>query len=125
MLITSNAVTQAHTQEQARAKRCYELAWRAVLDEPRLRLVHGWLLSSIGQSYYGHAWVLLPGDRVYDAVKDKYFSAHDYAVQHHAIVGRVFTRKQAAKAALKHKHYGPWWTDDEIQTQAAAGFYQR
>ena len=70
---------------------------------------------------YNHAWILLPDGSVYDVVKDEYFSAHDYAVQYRAIVGRVFTRKQAAKAWLRHKHLGPWFTDDEMRLHVVAG----
>jgi hypothetical protein len=94
-----------------------------VIEEPagaRLRLVHGWCWN--GVFYYDHAWVLLPSGRVYDAVEDKYFSTHDYAVQYRAIVGRVYSRKQAAKAfIIQHKHSGPWWTDDEMRMHVPAG----
>jgi len=111
--------------------RCYELAWKAVLEEPasaRLRLVHGWCTAPLpGRKHYqpamiyGHAWVLLPNGTVYDVVKNVYFSAHDYAVKYRAIVGRVYTRKQAAKACLRHKHLGPWFTDDERLLHIVAG----
>jgi hypothetical protein len=116
-----------HIPMSERAGHCYKWAWRAVREEPaaaRLRLVHGWCGGSTSPytyDHYGHAWVLLPGGRVYDVIADKYFSPYEYAVLYHAIVGRVYTRKQAAKAVLRHGHCGPWWTDDEMRLHMDAG----
>jgi hypothetical protein len=113
-----------------RAKRCYELAFKVMLDEPagaRLRLVHGWCAVPTDDKYfepaivYGHAWILLPSGRVYDVIKDEYFSAHDYAVKHHAIIGRVYTRKQTARLGSRHRHSGPWFTDKEMCLHIVAG----
>jgi hypothetical protein len=96
-----------------------------VLNEPGsadLRLVHGWYTLPIGLgektipgAVDGHAWVLLPDNRVYDVIADKYFSQYEYAVRYRAIVGRVYTGTEAARLASLHKHCGPWWSEEEEQ----------
>jgi hypothetical protein len=113
------------SQIHDRAGRCYELALTVVLNEPAgadLRLAHDWYTMPIGLgdrtipgAVDGHAWILLLDDRVYDVIADKYFPQYEHAVRYRPIVGRVYTREEAARLASLHKHCGPWWSEEEDQ----------
>jgi len=94
----------------------------AICDTLPLRLLIGYRPDT----WVEHAWVLLADGRVYDPVLDKQFDGNDYAVQYKAVVGRIYTSKQAAKAAAAGRGlwggpHGPWWTDDEIVRQSKSG----
>jgi hypothetical protein len=96
-----------------RKHRCYELCIKVMFEEPgaeKFRLAHGRLYGGLG-----HAWIELPGGRIYDAVKDRYFeSLADFRNnQPGAIVDYRYTQKQMAKQMLKHGHMGPWPTRPE------------
>ncbi len=92
--------------------RCYELAFRAVIEAPEtqdLKLVHGSaVLNPAAGERINHAWVLLPGSRVYDPVLDQCFTERGFAERHKAVVSRVYTRMEAAQTLLENNHYGPW-----------------
>jgi hypothetical protein len=70
--------------------------------------VHGLVLDQHGE-VIGHAWVERYDDgSVYDSVLDRLMSARDYCHEHRAVVIKRFSAREAAVAALKAGHYGPW-----------------
>jgi len=91
-------------------------------------LVHGWYTPQIEQRdrppniFMGHAWLLLPGGKIYDVVADEYFSRFEYAVRCWPIIGRIYTRRQAARLFLWYDHdCGPWWSKEEMLLLVAQG----
>jgi hypothetical protein len=110
-----------------RKGRCFELALKAMMDEPAeadLRLVHGTVRMVTGERMT-HAWLLLPDGRIYDVVLDRYFESERAFVDFgEAIVDRIYTVLEAAKAVIDSGHSGPWPTppatteDGHAQTDA-------
>lgn len=89
-------------------ERCYEIAYKALTDEPEpgLLLVHGTIVQI--HARIGHAWLILPDGRVYDPVLNRCFSGREYVGRFEAIPECTYTLEQAAQAALHHRHLGPW-----------------
>ena len=100
-----------------RQGRCYELAYKVLMDEPDvpgLLLVHGTVVEV--RTRISHAWLMLPDGRAYDPVLKRYFSAREYVGRFEAIADRSYTPKEAAEAALHHKHFGPWVEDRDTKS---------
>jgi len=75
---------------------------------PDWKLVHGEVLSPIGDgSIMSHAW-LRKRNMVYDPVLNRSFFWTVYKLQYEAQVTASFSQKEAAKAAYRHGHLGPW-----------------
>ena len=94
-----------------RRGRCYELAWRCLAYDERFALwdlVHGEIVSPIGNGdRIGHAW-LANDQQVYDPVSNHVFDWSDYLKKYKA---RAIARYRAHDAMLvsgQHHHYGPW-----------------
>ena len=69
-----------------------------MLDEPgadKFRLVHG-VVGGIR-----HAWIEMPDGQIYDPVNNN-------MPRHWYVAEKRYTRKQMARAMLKHNHHGPW-----------------
>jgi hypothetical protein len=69
------------------------------------------VLNPVANVRVDHAWVLLSErspQLVYDAVLDQYFTERQYAERHKAVVSRIYTQMEAAKASIEQGHYGPW-----------------
>jgi len=93
-----------------RQGRCYELAYRAMLYEPgaeQFSLFRAAQLPGAGEMIAPHAWVELDDDRVYDPVRDKYYTADEYAERYLAVAERRYSRVEAMRMAV-HGRYGPW-----------------
>jgi hypothetical protein len=87
---------------RTRARRCYELAARGLLQDPSWRLVHG---TNLGMA--GHAWLTKDGI-VYDAVRDQYMAADVYAQKRGAVAERHYGPNEAAEQVCLAGHWGPW-----------------
>jgi hypothetical protein len=94
--------------------RCYELAFRYILNEPngrRAHLVHGALYGPlVCVEPYEHAWIWFYRKKlVWDVVHERYYTADEYRHKFHAVAHRVYTRKEACiLAGVRHGHSGPW-----------------
>ena len=97
---------------RSRAGRCYELAGRLQLDDPTWTLVHGECLMPGGDHHYGHAWLERDG-WVHDATLDKSLLWSDYAARFGARRLALFTPHDAAEAAGRCGHWGPWTNGGE------------
>ncbi len=87
-----------------RLGRCYELAGKGIFYGGGDR---GWVLVHGIAWCGGHAW-LQNGDWVYDAVKDKCFTAPQYVAEFQATPIRVYTRDEVFARSCEYGHWGPW-----------------
>jgi hypothetical protein len=86
-----------------RAKRCYELAFKVMLEEPgaeKFTLVHG-RRYRLG---IPHAWIETGDGRIYDVVDDHYYRPDEYPCS----IERRYTQAEARLAMLESWHSGPW-----------------
>jgi hypothetical protein len=94
-----------------RQGRCYELAWRYQAIDERYAdwtLVHGEIVSPIGDGEpMGHAW-LQQSDTIHDPVSDGKFGLQDYMTKYKAQVIACYSQREAAQIAVQNGHYGPW-----------------
>ena len=92
-----------------RWKRCYELAGRAMLEEPgadRFTLVHGTIFPPIR---IPHAWIENGDGRVYDPTDHEYFPVADYySGQRSAVAQHRYRQHEVAQLVSQNNHYGPW-----------------
>jgi hypothetical protein len=83
-----------------RLKRCYELAGRAMAEEPgaeKFTLVHGY-----HPKYLGHAWIETGDGRVYDPSTNAYTPIEDYP----GVAEHRYTRREAAEIICANRHFG-------------------
>jgi hypothetical protein len=96
-----------------RQHRCFELALKAMLDEPgadRFTLVHGSVAPA--SLRYEHAWIELGDGRIYDAVTDTYEPTDQFMAENRAVVEYRYSRLEACRVCGVAHVWGPW-TDDE------------
>ena len=89
--------------------RCYELAWKHILDVDEFAdwlLIHGEVTGPDG-SRIGHAW-LENYDRVFDPVLSEFFSTALYRIRFGPTYLQEYDRKQAVAMVLRTNHAGPW-----------------
>jgi len=100
--------------------RCYELAYKAMLDArdgvadfiapasaaERLTLVHG--LFHHHRQRIPHAWIETPDGHVFDVVTDQRTPLDEYYARMGATIERRYSPKEAARLMLGHGHFGPW-----------------
>lgn len=89
-----------------RAGRCYELAWRYLIEDAAAAdwtLVHGSINGAYG--IIGHAW-LERGSVTFDPVLNQMFATTEYERRAQAI--SRYSQKEAATLSLQHGHFGPW-----------------
>jgi hypothetical protein len=109
-------------------RECYRRAWRYLESHqqtPDAKLVHGSIFSLDRNGRVGHAWVLLPGDVVFDGVLQRFYagSAYHLITQSEAAAFHTWTDARllatqpvvdcadpACRArGASHCHlYGPW-----------------
>lgn len=90
-----------------RQGRCYELAFKFLMDDPTWTLVHGRVDSS--GAVIGHAWLERDG-WVFDPVLNRTLLWDDFATRHRAARLASFNGPDAARRALASGHSGPWPT---------------
>ena len=89
-----------------RLGRCYELAARYAFDHGGT-IVHG-TIEAFGNPRIQHAWVELPGGRIYDAVAAQEFPKGDYEQLFDPRPEARFDPDEARIALLRNNHWGPW-----------------
>jgi hypothetical protein len=87
-----------------RLKRCYELAWIAMDEEPgaeKFTLCHG-----IGPRplRVPHAWIETGDGRVYDPTTNAYTPIEDYT----GVAEHRYTQREALRVGCANRHFGPW-----------------
>ncbi len=98
-----------------RTGRCFELSGRGQMHDPSWTLIHGHVAfqPGFGEVLIAHAWLEKRGT-VYDATLDRAFTAEQYASEYFAIADKRYSYAQAAKQALRTRHWGPWHKCQEI-----------
>lgn len=102
---------------RARLGLCYQLSGRYVMDDPETVLVHG-SIQGFGNPRIGHAWVELPGGRVYDAVLDQEFSQVEHVAIFHPVVDRRYSHDETLVTMARTHNWGPW-TLSEVREAVA------
>lgn len=99
------------TREQ-RSGRCYELSALALLGAaPRgSRIVHGSIYneSHSKNGRIDHAWLLLPGGRVWEPLFGDVYEPDDWKAWADPQIHAVYGWLNAVKRMNKTGHYGPW-----------------
>jgi hypothetical protein len=94
-----------------RRGRCYELAFKAVHEEPgadKFTLVHGYVHTTFGDAL-AHAWIETSDGRVYDTLLDRYMAIDEYTAERGAVIERRYTRMEAVQLAADTGDLGgPW-----------------
>jgi hypothetical protein len=96
--------------------RCYELALKAMLDEPggeRFTLVHGRVRQdpTLSGAIIGHAWIETGDGMVYCPSFNRYMPLDEYMAARSAKIERRYTMAEAMTAMGVTGHSGPWpWT---------------
>jgi hypothetical protein len=97
------------------SRRCWEIAWRFVDDNPDWTLVHGKLNLSaflLGSMYanYDHAWAKR-GDYIFDPNHNGFFSKKEWKEFRPKEI-KTYSAYTASREMLNPKHgkchYGPW-----------------
>jgi hypothetical protein len=76
-------------------------------EVPGLKLVHGVVSNNEGLRI-GHAWVLVPGNKVFDGTQSQFYDKDSYYKAGKAVEEHVYTWPQAKKWLATSHHYGPW-----------------
>jgi hypothetical protein len=108
-------VVKSLSRIRKRNGRCYELALKAMLDEPgadRFMLAHG-RVSMIPNStrhdcFMDHAWIILDDGRIYDPVLNAYMQRSQFESRYRAELKRSYSKLEAASLCRENKHCGPW-----------------
>lgn len=86
---------------------CYVLAGRKILDHPNALLVHG-SVQGDDKPRIHHAWIIIEDGRIWEPVTNQVFNPMLWEYTFNPMTDVIYTSTDAAKAMLKHKHFGPW-----------------
>jgi hypothetical protein len=93
--------------------RCYEKAAQYVLrhtENEEMSLVHGTaVVPEIPDLRYGHAWVEIGEEYVYDGTEGHFYGRGDFFSATQAIEGTRYSPSEAAVMIARTGHFGPWW----------------
>jgi hypothetical protein len=118
--------TMSCAGQNMRRGNCYRRALNRLFkqeDARGWRLVHGFAFVG-GMVPGAHAWLRLPDGRVWDPTDNAYMAAQSYKAARRGAPVREYTRRQAARLALKHGHVGPWY-DEKTGWQAQYRFMRQ
>jgi hypothetical protein len=107
-------------------QQCYARTVKYVFDHPEidgLRLVHGVVSHAPHFVPLDHAWVELPGEVVFDAVVQAFFTRSSYYAVMAALVMDTYTGSETRGLVDTHGHPGPWtasWVPTPAQLDAYA-----
>jgi hypothetical protein len=112
-------------------QQCYARTVKYVLDHPEidgLRLVHGVVSHAPHFVPLDHAWVELPGEVVFDAVVQAFFTRESYYAVMAALPMDMYTPAETGRLVAAHAHPGPWnanWVPTGAQLDAYAATVHR
>jgi hypothetical protein len=107
------SIFPAKLRYRRRQKRCYELAFKTLLDlndagkADGVTLVHGTVASPHDGFPIAHAW-LEGGDESYDAVDHVTIPVAQYVAERGAVAERRYAVKEAAQIMCAENHWRPW-----------------
>jgi hypothetical protein len=90
---------------------CYKRAWDYISrrDIAGAQLVHGTVTDPGTGLVLGHAWVVLPGDVIFDGVVQRFFGRESYNRVMNARPIISLEKREAAKRIRTERHYGAWF----------------
>lgn len=94
-----------------RLRRCYELAAQALMfgTAPKgAKLVHGTMRGPRATRRIGHAWLRLPGHKVWEPINAKVYDEAEWVAYARARVDRIYTKTQTGRMLVLKGHYGRW-----------------
>ena len=95
-----------------RLHRCYELAGYALTlgDAPEdAILVHGtWQHVVFSDKRRGHAWLVLPDDRVWEPIQGKIWNKREWELIVQPVEEVRYTKDEARNVIMFHRHWGRW-----------------
>lgn len=116
-----------HTRPRRRyPQQCYPRTAAYVLDHADIdsvRLVHGVASHAPHFVPFDHAWVLLPGDVVFDGVVQAFFTRASYDAVMGAVALDIYSAAATLELSTLHGHPGPWnviWVPTAGQLRAYA-----
>jgi hypothetical protein len=113
-IMTREPPIKPTSRARKRHGRCYELAYRAMLDNASWTLVHGRVNGPPdGRTPMGHAWLERDG-WVYDVVQDQLLTVERYRSAYDAEPLASWSQVHAAQLMLAANHYGPWVRELDI-----------
>jgi hypothetical protein len=86
-----------------------------------MRLIHGVVSHAPHLTPFDHAWVELPGDIVFDAVVQTFFTRVSYYSVMAAVALDTYSRRETTRLVAEHGHPGPWnvkWGPTPTQVEA-------
>jgi hypothetical protein len=107
-------------------QQCYGRTVKFMHDHPDivgLRLIHGVVSHRPRFVPFDHAWVELPGDVVFDAVVQRFFTRASYYAVMAPVALDAYSGEEVGKLVARHRHPGPWnvkWLANLNQFQAYA-----
>jgi hypothetical protein len=114
-----------HTWPRRRyPQQCYPRTVKYVLGHLEIagmRLVHGVVSHAPHFMPFDHAWVELPGDVVFDAVVQTFFTRASYLRVMTAVVLDAYSAVDTRQLVAEHGHPGPWnasWVPTVAQLEA-------
>jgi hypothetical protein len=72
------------------------------------KLVHGTMHGQRAPRRIGHAWLRLPGGKVWEPINAKIHDEAEWVAYARAKVDRVYTKTQAGRMLVLNGHYGRW-----------------
>lgn len=88
---------------------CYRLAFRFIIREDEGYLIHGRVFGGSPPRWIEHAWVELPTGLVYEPVAHTFYKKDTFYQRYNAEELKRFSPTEAAKLAIKFRHFGPWY----------------
>lgn len=99
------------TLDKVELGKCYDNAGKYLLDHPYVggKLVHGTanLIKELPLEF-GHGWVELPGNKVFDGTANKFFRKDDYYKKLKVVKEKEFGYEEMSTMMMKHETWGPW-----------------
>lgn len=108
---TENASGEPSLTFAQRRNRCYELAGSAVAfgSAPAgSMLVHGSWTGPVPKERIGHAWVILPGGRVWEPIRHRIYAKDDFYVWTRAWDERTYALPVVRRHLAATGHFGRW-----------------
>lgn len=92
--------------------RCFQFAFDEIMDKPKAKLIHGYIIDPWDGKQILHAWVEYRG-KAYDwqtivARGQKPLTIKAYYKKWKADPRFIYDHEEAAINVLRHKHSGPW-----------------
>ncbi len=93
---------------------CYDMAGKFALsvlgteEEKDVTLVHGAIGNKETSAMFGHGWIEIGSDIVFDGVNQKFYDKDAYYQELGAVPEQRYSIREASEQMRKKKFFGPW-----------------